>query len=106
MKNVEFLCIAKTWISHKFILANKSHWYKAGFKKDAVTHAKAIFTDFVKYKSKYSAGQIAILIKRHETLLEALFPIPSNPSYENSFIIFKKLIQAAEQIINQFNLTV
>lgn len=104
MTQEQFKSKTKTWINHKLILANTSNWYKAPFKKDAVTHIRAIFTLFIKFPKNYNAAQIAILVKKHETLLEAVLPIPNNPSYENSLVLLKTLITEAENIIKTLNI--
>lgn len=106
MTQQQFISKTKTWISHKLILANKSNWYKSPFKKDAVIHVRARFANFLLNTTTHNAAQLAILVKRHEGLLETLLPIPSNPSYEKSFALFKTLIVEAETIIKTYNLTV
>jgi len=106
MTQAEFLSKARTWINHKLILSNSSHWYKTKGIKEAVIYVRGHFADFLNTKANYSAGQLAILIKRHEGHLETMLPIPNNPSYENSLLLLKQLIAEAETIINTYNLTV
>lgn len=99
-----FMNQSKSWLYHKFILSSKSGAYSDGPRKSAMIAVKKLFTNFVNYPRKYSSGQIALLIKRHEALLETILPIPSNPSYENSLAVLQKLIVAAELILKHYNI--
>lgn len=105
MNEPQFIIQAKNWIYHKIILSANSPAYNEPVKKNAMISVKKLFTNFLNYPSKYSAGQIALLIKRHESLLETVLPIPSNPSYENSLAALTKLIEAATKIMSHYNLT-
>lgn len=106
MTQTEFLSNSKTWLNHKLILSKSSNWYKTKGIKEAIIYVRSNFADFLNSKGNYSAGQLAILIKRNEAVLETILPIPNNPSYEKSFLMLKELVNQAEQIINQFNLNV
>jgi hypothetical protein len=105
MENLIFITQTKQWINHKLILANSSNWYKIPYRKMAVVKVKDNFSDFLLNTTKYSVLQIALMIKRNESILETLLPIPSNPSYLTAIATFKCLVVEAEKIINQFNLT-
>jgi len=104
MTQEQFITTTKTWINNKIILSQRSNWYKIPQRRAAIFQVQAMFGQLLLNKAKTSAGQIAILLKRHEALLETILPIPSNPSYENSFKILKTLINEAENIINTYNL--
>lgn len=106
MTQEQFLNEAKKWINHKLILAKSSHWYKIPYRKAAVLKINEVFGSLLITKTKYSAGQLAILLKRYEGVLEVLLPIPQNPSYQNSLQVLNQLIQQAETIINNYNLEV
>lgn len=102
----QFIIQSKNWIFHKLILAEKSGAYKADeTRRNAIRRIRDVFTAFLKFPNTYSAGQIALLIKRNEGLLETILPIPANPSYQNSLVVLHKIIEAAEQIIKEYNLS-
>lgn len=104
MKEAQFVGQAIKWIRHKITLSNCSHWYKIPQRKAAVLNVQKLFSQFLIHQTKYSSGQMAILIKRHEGLLETILPIPNNPSYQNSLAMLNNLIAEAENIINKYNL--
>lgn len=103
MTQRQFIEKTKTWVNHKIILSNKSNWYKSTFNKSSMHHVKSIFTPIL---NNTNVCQLAIIIKRNESLLEAVLPIPNNPSYENSLLLLKQIIQEAENIIKTYNLIV
>lgn len=104
MKEAQFVAQGIKWIKHKIILSACSHWYKIPYRKAAVLNVQKLFSPFLIHQTKYSSGQMAILIKRHEAILETILPIPGNPSYLNSKQALNELITQAEIIINQYNL--
>lgn len=100
-----FIISAKNWIYHKVILSNVSKAYQEDKKKkSAMHHIQNKFGAFLKFPNNYSTGQIAILIKRHEDLLQAILPIPQNPTYESSLAALQLLIKQAETIIKIYGL--
>lgn len=104
MSQTEFINQCNTWIKNKLLLSNKSHWYKIPYRHAAIQKVKQIFGKHLYENIQFSAGQMALLIKRNEALLETILPVPNNPSYQNSALILKQLIEQAEKIINQYNL--
>lgn len=101
----KFVISCKNWIYHKVILSNVSRAYNDDkAKKHAMLHIQNKFGGFLKFPNNYSTGQIALLIKRHENLLEAILPIPQNPTYESSLAALQLLIKQAETIIKIYNL--
>lgn len=106
MTQSQFTQKAKTWLNHKIVLSRSSNWYKIPYRKMAVVKVQDNFTGFLIHTANYSVFQLAILLKRNEALLETILPIPSNPSYENSYQLLKTLLAEAESIINTYNLTV
>lgn len=107
MNQAQFIIQTKNWLYHKFLLADKSKAFKDDrLKKSAMFHIKGKFEHFVKFPKNYSVGQLALLVKRNEALLESVLPIPSNPSYENSLAMLTSLVKEAEQIINHLHLTI
>lgn len=103
MSEKMFINTAVNWIKNKMILSRCSNWYKVPQRKAAIMVVNSKFAGFL-YQQHTNAAQLAILIKRHEGILENILPIPSNPSYENSLTVLKTLISEAENIINQLNL--
>lgn len=103
MSDVEFINQTKKWINHKLILANGSSFYNQPKTKAAVFYVKQKFANLLYYQQK-NAIQLALTIKKHESLLETILPIPNNPSYQNSLIILQKLIQTAEHILKTNNI--
>jgi hypothetical protein len=108
MNEPQFVIQTKNWIFQKLLIASKSksEEYKRPEFVSALFHVNGKFGKFLKYPNQYSVGQLAILIKRHQELLEAILPIPSNTNYEKSLAALTKLIQESEQIINHYHLTV
>jgi len=106
MTQTEFISKSRTWLNHKIILSRSSNWYKTKGIKTALIYVQSNFASFLNTKGQYSAGQLALLIKRNEALLETILPIPNNPSYQNSLTVLNQLINEAENIINQYNLSV
>lgn len=106
MSEAQFANTLKNWIYHKLILAEKSAAYNQDKKKkNAANNLRIHFTNFLNYPNKYSVGQLAIMIKRYEGLLEAVLPIPQNPTYETSLATLHQLIKQAQIFINHYNLT-
>jgi len=100
-----FVISCKNWIYHKIVLSAVSKSYQEDKKKkSAIFHIQNKFGGFLKFPNNYSTGQIAILIKRHEDLLQAILPIPQNPTYETSLAALQLLIKQAETIIKIYNL--
>ena len=106
MTQTEFISKSRTWLNHKIILSKSSNWYKIKSVKTALIYVQSNFASFLSTNGQYSAGQLALLIKRNEAFLEIILPIPNNPSYQNSLTILNQLINEAENIINQYNLSV
>ena len=106
MSEAQFTITLKNWINHKLILSEKSKAYQEDKKKkNAAINVRIKFTNFLNYPSKYSVGQLAIMIKRHEDLFAAILPIPQNPTFESSLNTLNSLIEQANQIIKHYNLT-
>lgn len=106
MSEAQFTNTLKNWIYHKLILSEKSKAYQEDQKKrNAAINLRSKFTNFLNYPNKYSVGQLAIMIKRYEGLLEAVLPIPNNPTYETSLVTLQQLIKQAQIFINHYNLT-
>lgn len=104
LKETEFRQKAKTFLNHKIILGNVSHYYKS-IKKNEVARLKLVFGPFLLVPKTYPLGQLALLIKRHEDLITALIPIPGNVAYETSMATATELIEKAGTIIDRLQLT-
>jgi hypothetical protein len=104
LKETEFREKAKTFLNHKLILANVSHYYKCSFKKPQIDRIKLVFSAFLQVPKTYPLGQLALLIKRHEDLIINIIPIPGTPAYESSKNTAEYLIQKSGEIIDRLNL--
>jgi hypothetical protein len=91
MNEPQFIIKVKQFLNHKLIL-------------HAVFNIRDKFGTFLKFPNHYSTAQIAILIKRHENLLEIVLPIPQNPTYTTSLAALQTILHQAEQIIKIYNL--
>ncbi len=103
MSNDEFRTTFKKWLNHKIILSQSSVFYK-----DKLTTVKVLkdnFSSFLTFSANYSVGQLALLIKRNQGLLEFILPIPNNPSYETAKLTLTQILDQANKIITENNLT-
>lgn len=100
MTDLQFISQAKTWLSHKLILSEKSHWYKLPDKAKAIQCIRATFGRFVIEPRTFSVQTLAQRIINNEDLLYVILPIPGNPAYEKSSELLSQLIQHSKQLLN------
>jgi len=103
MSEKQFKTEFKKWLQNKFILSQTSKWYLN--KGTTIKLLNDKFSSFLTFSDSYSVGQLALLIKRNQTLLESILPIPNNPSYDNAVIILNNCLNKANEILTQYNLT-
>jgi hypothetical protein len=92
----------KKWFLNKIILSQTSKFYAN--KGTTIKILKDKFSSFLTFADSYSVGQLALLIKRNQTLLESILPIPNNPSYDNAVIILNQLLEKSNEILTKHNL--
>jgi hypothetical protein len=96
-----FNITVRLWLNHKFVLSQKSAWFK---QKD-VSNSLQLCKDIAKMVrancSSYDIPQICRMILMHQKHLYNILPSPNNSSYNSQFEKLNYIINYAKNYIKK-----